>query len=60
MATLQKGDDERVANSPYVINSLKAHGYVDVNSTPTHIPVKAPDDNPVKIKVKTKKGGKKS
>ena len=60
MAVLKRGDDERVANSPYVINSLKAHGYVDVYSAPTHIPVKGPDDNPIKIKVKTKKGGKKS
>lgn len=63
MPRMKKGDDVREANSPYIVKSLKAHGFVEVDSdeskdepvTPpnTHIPVEGESETK-KVKVRKK------
>lgn len=53
MAVLYRGDEQREARSPYVINSLKAQGYTD--KPKTRIAVTGGDDAPKKVKVKKRK-----
>ncbi len=66
MVVLRRGNDEQVARSPYIINSLKKQGFKEVTDDaltidvdePTEAPVETPEaETPTK---KPKKGGKKS
>lgn len=59
MVLLRKGEDVREARSPFVINSLKRQGYKEVDDA-AQVRVVDETPEPVQIKVKTKKGGRKS
>lgn len=62
MPLMRKGEDVREANSPYIYQSLKAHGFVEVASEevaksprkPRVVHVKVKDKSPRARKVKVR------